>query len=300
MRLTPLLVLLLVACEPVGLDEEDTVELTLRMDLRGGKDLGSTPAGVFVFTDSQPVRRGFAIPQRGERCVFSPTPVTVCTLTVPRRRPVTLMAYEPDPAVVVRLAPASPDDTLRDGRYVEFTEWNDCPDAAERGVCVVRPSSNVTITATFQLLQQVTFNQTGVARMDYRLFSAAPTLKVPAQNDNIIDLVGCRQLPFTQCDSLRMIGDTPHHRITAYVPRKTIVAMFSQPGMATEIVGWDGPCIQSSQYGPGVCSLISPDTSGAPIFITVNYTWWDCPSGISDRQSGFCGLRGFDEAAIRR
>jgi hypothetical protein len=256
---------------------------------------------VFVFTDSQPVSRGFAIPQFGEPCVFSTTPVTVCTLTVQRRETVTLMAHEPDPAVFVRLAPASPDDTLRNARYVEFTGWSDCPDAAERGVCVLRATHNATITANFQLLQQVTFYQTGVAHMDYRLFSAAPTLKVPAQNDNLIDLVGCRQLPYGTCDALRMLRDTPHHRITAYVPRRTIVAMFSQPGRETEIVGWDGPCIPSSEYGPGVCSLISPDTSGAPIFITVNYTWWDCPSGVSDRQTGFCGLRGLDEAApIRR
>lgn len=302
-RLALIVALLLPACEPVGLPEEETVELTLRLELRGGLDLGSTLGGVYVFTDSEPVHRGFAIREAGEACAFSTTPVTTCTLTVPRRGPVTLIAYEPDPAVVARLTAASPDDTLRDGRYVEFIDWSDCPKFTERGVCVIRPSNNATMTAIFQRLQQVTFYQTGVARMDYRFFSAAPTLKVPAQNDNILDRAGCAQAgpppgPFS-CDSLRLIDDSPHHRFTAYVPRQTIVAMLSKPGRATEIQGWDGPCIQSSLYGPGVCSLISPDTSGAPIFVTVNYSWWECPSGVSDHDSGFCGLRGVVNARRR-
>jgi hypothetical protein len=295
-RLLPLAALLLLACEPAGIEEQETVELTLRLELRGGRELGPTLGRIYVFTDSQPVNRAFAFPDFGEACVFDTTPVTTCTLTVPRRGPVSLIAHEPDPAVVVRLAPKSPQDTVRDARYVEFIGWTDCPQRIERGLCVMRPSNNATITAIFQLLQQVTFYQTGAARMDYQMFSAAPTLKVPAQNDNILDQVGCSRggsfpLNFT-CDSIRMIGASPYHRFTAYVPRQTIVAMFSKPGVATEPQGWDGPCIASSLYGPGVCSLISPDTSGAPIFVTMNYTWWDCPQGVSDRDTGFCGLRG--------
>ena len=298
-RFAPLVALFLASCdplEPVG----EPVELTLRVELMGGRDMGATPGRVYVFTDSAPVNRAFAVPDMGQPCVLATTPVTTCTMTVPRGAPVTLIAHESDPAVFVKLAPESEQDTVRDGRYVEFTGWSECPDPLERGVCVLRPTNDLTVTASFQLLQQVTFYQTGVASMDYRMFSAGPTLKVPAQNDNILDLVGCTSFPSDGCDPVRRIGGSPQHRFTAFVSRQTIVAMYSEPGAATEIVGWDGPCIASSLYGPGVCSLISPDTSGAPIRVYVHYTWWDCPSGVDDHDSGFCALRGSPENGVRR
>lgn len=297
-RLAPIVALWLLACEPTAVEDQEVVELTLRLEVRDGRDIGSTLGKVYVFTDSQPVYRAAAFPELGEACSLTTTPVTTCTFMVPRRGPVTLFAHEPEPAVVVRYSPASSADTVRDGRYVEFTGWNECPERTERGACVVRPSNDLTITAQFQRLQQITFYQTGAARMDYLMFSTGPTLRVPAQNDNILDLVGCRRgdawpISFT-CDSLRLLADAPYHRITGYVGRQTIVGIFSKPGAATEIVDWDGPCIQSSLYGPGVCSLISPDSSGAPIFITINYTWWDCPSGPSERDTGGCVYRGLD------
>jgi hypothetical protein len=95
-----------------------------------------------------------------------------------------------------------------------------------------------------------------------------------------------------------MVGDAPYHRFTAIVPRQTIVGMFSAAGLATEFVRWDGPCIPSSHYGTGVCSLISPDTSGAPILLTARYTWWDCAAGPSDWNTGGCLLR--DPGAERK
>jgi hypothetical protein len=297
-RLAPIFLLLLLACEPTAVEDQEMVELTLRLEVRDGRDIGSTLGKIYVFTDSQPVYRAAAFPELGEACSLTTTPVTTCTFMVPRRGPVTLFAHEPEPAVVVRFTPASSQDTVRDGRYVEFTGWNECPERTERGVCVVRPSSDLTIRAQFQRLQQITFYQTGVARMDYLMFSTGPTLRVPALNDNILDQVGCRRgdawpISFT-CDSLRLVGDQPHHRITGYVGRQTIIGIFSKPGATTEIVDWDGPCIPSSLYGRGVCSLISPDSSGAPIFITINYTWWECPSGPSERDTGGCAYRGLD------
>ena len=126
-------------------------------------------------------------------CVLATTPVTTCTVTVPRLSTVSLVAAEPDGAVFVRLTPQSPQDTVRDGRYVEFTGWTECDDRAERGLCVIRPSSSVTIEGNFQLMQQVTIYQTGAARMEYRLYSAGPTLKVPAENYNILDYAGCQR-----------------------------------------------------------------------------------------------------------
>jgi hypothetical protein len=81
-------------------------------------------------------------------------------------------------------------DTVRDGRFVEFTGWTECPDRTERGLCDIRPQGDIAIEANFRLLQQVSVYQTGAARMDYVTIAAAPTLKVPAQNDNILNLAG--------------------------------------------------------------------------------------------------------------
>jgi len=301
MRGAPLLLIVaatVIACEPTGVGEVETVELTLRMRLAGGRDVGATPGRVHVYTDSQPLPRAAAFPENGEVCVLSTTPITICRLMVSRRGPVSLVVAEPDPAVFVRFGAQSPQDTVRDGRYVEFTGWTDCPDLTERGLCIVRPSNDATIEANFQLMQQVTVYQTGAARMDYVTIAAVPTLKVPAQGYNILDLAGCRRVlnpPAAPCDSVRMVGDSPFHRFTAYVPRQTIVGMFPASGAETEFVRWDGSCILSGLYGGGVCSLISPDTSGAPILLTVRYTWWKCAVGPGDRDTGGCVLRGSAE-----
>jgi len=284
------------ACEPTGVGDVQTVELTLRLQLAGGRNVGSSPVRVHVYTDSSPVPRAGAFPEDGEVCVLSATPVTICTLTVPRLWPVSLVVAEPDPAVFVRFSAESPQDTVRDGRFVEFTGWTECADRAERGLCVIRPSLDVTIEANFQLMQQVSVYQTGAARMDYITIAAAPTLKVPAQGYNILDLAGCRRLlnptaAAAPCDSVRLVGDAAFHRFTAYVPRQTIVGMFPVGGSDTEFVRWDGFCIPSDVHGEGVCSLISPDSSGAPILLTARYTWWDCAGGPSDWNRGGCVLR---------
>ncbi len=281
-------------CDPVGVDGTDTVALTLRLQLAGGRDVGATPARVYVFSDSGAVPRGIAFPRDGEVCVLDTTPLTTCTLDVPRYSTITLIAAEPDPAVSVRFAALSAQDTVRDGRYVEFTGWTECPDRAERGLCVIEPSGDFTIEANFQMMQQVTIYQTGVALMDYITIAAAPTLKVPAQNDNILDLAGCRRVlnpPAVPCDAVRIVDDEPWHRFTAWVPRQTIVGMFPIGGAQTEFIRWDGACIPSSLYHLGVCSLITPDASGPPILLTARFDWWDCPSGPSDRDLGGCTQR---------
>ncbi|HEX6942102.1 MAG TPA: hypothetical protein VF128_04205 [Gemmatimonadaceae bacterium] len=293
MRLLLVALLVLAGCEPTGVEDVETVALTLRLKLAGDRGVGATPARIHVYAESVAVPRAQAFPDFGDECVFATTPVTVCTFDVPRSRTVTLIAAEPDPAVVVRFAAESPTDTARDGRYVEFTGWSECADAAERGMCVIRPKADLTMEANFQLLQQISVYQTGAARMDYITFPPAPTLKVPAENDNILDYAGCRRLfeYGPPCDSVRAVGDAPFHRITAFVPRKTIFAMFPNPGAATEFARWDGACIPSAIYPPGTCSVISPDTSGPPIRLTVRYSWWSCPSGPSDRNTGGCVLQ---------
>ena len=302
MRVPHLLVMVaagVLACEPV-VDGDQTVELTLRLKLAQGYDIGPTPGRVFIFTDSAPVPRAYAFPDwAAEVCVLATTPLTTCTVTVPRFGPVSLIAAEAEGAVFVRLAPKSTQDTLRDGRYVEVTGWTECPDRAERGLCVIRPANNLEIEGNFQLMQQVTVYQTGAARMEYRLYSAGPTLKVPAENDNILDYAGCLRnatpdpwaVYGSPCDSVRLIGGSPYHRFTAFVPRQTIVGMFPIAGLDTEYDSWEGNCILSGIFWPGVCSLISPDTAGAPIILTARFTWWDCPSGPSDRDRGGCALR---------
>lgn len=296
-------------CEQV-VAEEETVELTLRLKLQQGYDVGPTPGRVFIYTDSvtagmppglAPVPRAGAFPEDAEEvCVLATTPVTTCTVSVPRFGPVTLIAAEAEGAVIVKLTPESPQDTVRDGRYVEFTGWTECLDRAERGVCVVRPASNVEIEGNFQLMQQVIIYQTGAARMDYRMYSAGPTLMVPAQNYNILDYAGCHRSnpsPWgaifeNPCDSVRVLTSAPHHRFTAYVPRQTIVGMFPVPGAETEFETWTGdPCIRSGLYWPGVCSFISPDTVRGPMRLTAWFTWWECPAGPSDRDTGGCVLR---------
>lgn len=297
----------LLACEPTGVGEVQTVELTLHLKLANGYDIGPTPGRVYVYTDSQPVPRAFAFPElAADVCVLARTPVTTCVVNVPRFGPVSLIAAEPDPAVFVTFAPKLPQDTVRDGRYVEFTGWTECPDRAERGLCVIRPSNNATIEGNFQLMQQVTIYQTGAARMEYRMYSAGPTLKVPAENDNILDYAGCRRdvenpwaILGAPCDSVRMVGDFPYHRFTAYVPRQTIVGMFPVAGLETEYESWQGDCILSGSYWPGVCSLISPDTAGSPIILTARFTWWECAAGPADRDTGGCVLRGVAPSAKR-
>jgi hypothetical protein len=120
-----------------------------------------------------PLPRAAAFPEDAEEvCVLETTPVTTCNVTVPRFGPITLIAAEAEGAVMVKLTPESPQDTVRDGRYVEFTGWTECADRAERGVCVIRPASNVEIEGNFQLMQQVIIYQTGAAHMDYRLYAA--------------------------------------------------------------------------------------------------------------------------------
>jgi len=284
---------MLAACEPTGVEDVETVALTLRLKLAGDRAVGATPARIHVYAESVAVPRAQAFRDFGDECVFATTPVTVCTFDVPRRSTVTLIAAEPDPAVVVRFAAESPTDTARDGRYVEFTGWTECEDRAERGMCVIRPKSDRTIEANFQLLQQISVYQTGAARLDYITFSAAPTLKVPAENYNILDYAGCRRVfeYGPPCDSVRFVGDAPYHRVTAYVPRKTIFSMFPVAGAATEFARWDGSCIPSAIYPTGTCSVISPDTSGAAIRLVVRYSWWSCPSGPSDRNTGGCVLQ---------
>lgn len=288
-----LVIPLLAACDPTGVDDVETVTLTLQLKLAGDRDVGPTPGRVYVFAESAAVTRGYAFPDFAEVCVLDRTPVTVCTFSVSRYRYVTLIAEEPDPAVTVRFAPESPSDTVRDGRFVEFTSWTECPNRAERGVCVVRPGSDVTIEANFQLLQQVSVYQTGAARMDYITFSAGPTLKVPADNYNILDHVGCRRVFRYEppCDSVRVVGDVPYHRFTAFVSRQTIVGMFPVAGADTEFIRWDGSCILSGIYPVGTCSLISPSVSGPPIRLTVRYSWWSCPTGPSERNTGGCVRR---------
>jgi hypothetical protein len=303
MRLPQLLLACLAsfACAPTGVDEADLVEVTVRLKLAGDRDVGATPGRVWVFVDSQPVARALAFPDFGEPCVLATTPVSTCTFSAPRSSYVSLIASEPDPAVVVRFAPKSPHDTVRDGRYVEFIGWTECPDQTERGQCAVRAREATTIEGNFQLMQQVSVYQTGAATMDYVTFAAGPTLKVPAENINILDFAGCRRLFTTQqqdpCDSTRMMGETPYHRFTAYVPRKTIVAMFPVSGLETEFQSWEGSCILSGVFWPGVCSLISPDTAGAPIMLTARYSWWQCGSAVTDRNSPGCELRGVEPRA---
>jgi hypothetical protein len=296
--------LLCFACAPTGVDEEDLVEVTVRLKLTGNRDVGATPGRVWVFVDSQAVPRALAFPDFGDPCVLAVTPVSSCTISVPRYSYVSLIASEPDPAVVVRFAPQSPQDTVRDGRYVEFTGWTSCPNQTERGQCAVRVRDSTTIEGNFQLMQQVSVYQTGAATMDYVTFAAAPTLKVPAENINILDFAGCRRLFTTQqqdpCDSIRMMGQTPYHRFTAYVPRKTIVAMFPVAGLETEFQSWEGSCILSGVFWPGVCSLISPDTSGTAIVLTARYSWWQCGSSVTDRNSPGCELRGVEPRATAR
>jgi hypothetical protein len=301
MRHTCLLVLtLLLACDSSGLGDDEPVELTLRLTLAGDRNVGASPARVFVYSDTGPVPRAYALPENGEPCTLTTTPVTVCTMSVPKFSYVSLVVHEPEPAVFVRFAPQSVQDTVRDGRFVEFTHWTDCAKDTDRGVCEVRASRDIAVEANFQLMQQVSVYQIGAASMDYITMTEFPTLQVPPVNDNILDYAGCRRVlnGGFPCDDVRMVGEMPHHRFTAFVPRGTIVGMFPMAGEDTEFQGWVGNCIPSSIYGGGVCSLISPDTSGAAIMLTARYSWWHCPDGPYDRDRGGCSLRGVDQLIL--
>lgn len=297
MRHTRSLVLsLLLACDPTGIEDAEQVELTIRLKLAGDRNVGASPARVFVFADTAPVPRAFALPENGEPCAFTSTPVTVCTFSISRFSHVSLIVHESDPAVFVRLAPQSMQDTVRDGRFVEFTDWTECAKRQDRGVCQFRLSRGMTVEANFQLMQQVSVYQVGAASMDYVTIAEYPTLQVPPVNDNVLDYAGCRRVLSGgfPCDDVRMVGETPYHRFTAFVPRKTVVGMFPMGGEDTEFQGWVGDCILSGVYGGGVCSVISPDSAGPPIMLTARYSWWQCADGPSDTDRGGCSLRGVD------
>jgi hypothetical protein len=297
MRRVPVLVLtLLLACDSTGIDDGEPVDLTVRIKLAGDRNVGPSPARVFVYADSASVPRAYALPENGDVCALTTTPVTTCTFSIPRYSHVSLIVHEPDPAVFVRLAPQAVQDTVRDGRFVEFTHWTECADAEDRGVCQLRLSDATTIEANFQLMQQVSVYQVGAASMDYVTIAELPTLQVPPVNDNVLDYAGCRRMLSGggPCDAVRMLGEVPFHRFTAFVPRKTIVGMFSSRGVDTEFQAWVGDCIPSDLYGRGVCSLISPDTAGAAIMLTARYSWWQCPDRLSDVDLGGCSLRGVD------
>lgn len=293
--LLALVPLALVACEPTAVEETEPVQLTLRLKLAGDRDIGTTPGRVYVYVDSAATPRAFAFPGFEEGiCRLTTTPVTTCTLPVPKFSHVSLIAVEAEPAVFVRFGPASDQDTVRDGRHTEFTGWTECPNRAERGLCVLRPSADVTIEGNFQLMQQVSVYQVGAASMDFITFAAGPTLSVPARNDNILDIAGCRRglsQGAPPCDAVHIIGGTPFHRITAYVPRQTIFGMLPHAGAQTEFQQWDGDCI-ASPLGVGYCSIITPDTSGPALRFTARYTWWECPSGNYESNIGGCVLRG--------
>jgi hypothetical protein len=298
MRHIRLLVLaFFLACDPTGVNDAEPVELTLRLTLTGDRNVGRSPAGVFVYSDTGPVPRAYALPENGEPCFLTTTPVTVCTMSIPRFSYVSLVVHEPDPAVFVRFAPQSAQDTVRDGRFVEFLDWTACAKNTDRGVCEMRASRNLAVEANFQLMQQVSVYQVGAASMDYITIPEFPTLQVPPVNDNILDYAGCRRVLSGgfPCDSVRAVGEIPHHRLTAFVPKKTIVGMFPMAGADTDFQGWVGDCILSGIYGGGVCSLISPDTSGAPIVLTARYSWWQCPNGPADRDWGGCARMGVDQ-----
>jgi hypothetical protein len=297
MKLSRLAVLsiALAACEPTAADEGVPVQLTLRLKLAGDRDMGTTPGRVYVFVDSATTPRAFAFPELAtDVCRLTITPVTTCTIVVPQFSTVSLIAAEAEPAVVVRFGPASPQDTVRDGRYTEFTSWTECPNRAERGLCVIRPSADMTIEGNFQLMQQVSVYQSGAASMDFITFAAAPTLNVPAQNYNILDMAGCRRRMnpnASPCDGVHIIGEAPFHRITAFVTRQTIFGMLPNAGAQTEFQQWDGDCILST-LGPGYCSIITPDTAGPALKFTARYSWWECPSGNYESNIGGCVLRG--------
>ena len=298
MRHTCLLVLsLLLACDSTGIEDAEPTELTLRLKLAGDRDVGASPARVFVYADTAAVPRAYALPENGEPCVLTTTPVTVCTMTIPRFSYISLVVHEPEPAVFVRFAPQSVQDTVRDGRFVEFTNWTECAKPTDRGVCEFRLVRTTTVEANFKLMQQVSVYQIGAASMDYITSAEFPTLQVPAVNDNILDYAGCRRVlnGGFPCDSVRAVGEIPHHRFTAFVPRKTIVGMFPMAGADTDFQGWVGDCIPSYIYGGGVCSLISPDTTRGPIMLTARYSWWQCPDGPADRDWGGCARKGVDE-----
>lgn len=301
---TAALLAALAGCSPVAGSDADGVAVTLKLRLAGGRDVGATPGKVYVYAGETSVPRHQAFPPGTGACALDATPSRDCTVTVQRGQVVTLVAAESDPAVFVRLAQASPQDTVRDGSRVEFTGWGGCPDAADRGLCVLRAAGPVTVEANFQLMTQVTVYQTGAARLDWITQAPAPMLKVPAESFNILDSAGCRRVlspPAAPCDSVRVIGGEPWHRFTAYVPRQTVVGMFPVAGFETAFVRWDGSCIPSSLYGLGVCSLITPSESGDPIILTLRFQWWSCPGGPSDRAipGQECVLMGGDAAEGR-
>src|SRR5262245_17084308 len=110
MRVSRLLILLAataLACEPLT-GEDDTVEVTLRLKLQQGYDVGPTPGKVFIYSDTMAIFRALANPYGAVKvCSLAKTPVTTCTVSVPRFNKVSLVAVEPDPAIVVSVAPRS-------------------------------------------------------------------------------------------------------------------------------------------------------------------------------------------------
>lgn len=282
------------ACESPT-DDTSTVTVTVRMRLRATtQDIGPTGAAVWLFaTEDQPVFRALAHPSFGISCPMTTTPVTVCEQEIPPGAVLTLLAAEPDPAIFGTFGPPEDADTIPRPEYVQFAAWQGCDEVPERGTCVVDRSGNVEIEAEFQYLNPVVVYQIGAARFDYLTFQTLPTLKVPAQSENLINGAGCQGLlhePPIHCDTVRSVGAEPRRRIVAFVPRLTTFELRPSDGFQTNFVDWSIPC--GIVVGESGCVIRSPgdDTTGTAVRITFRYEYWDCPTGPSDRDLGGCAF----------
>lgn len=278
-------------------EDDPTVTLTVRMRLRAEtKDVGPAAAAVWIFgseDDRQPIYRAVAYPAMGISCPMTTTPVTICEREVPRGFLLSLLAEESDPAISAQLGPPAESDTARNPQYVRFATFSGCDEEPERGTCVIDRRGDIEVDVEFQYLAPFVVYQVGTARFDYLAFHPAPSLRVPAQAENILNGTGCRgiiQEPIVHCDTVHQVGGDPVRRFIAWAPPSTTFELRPGDGAQTHFVAWDTPCSEVIAGSGCMIRTSGTDTSGTATRVTFRYEYWDCPAGPRERDFGGCTL----------
>ena len=274
---------------------DTTVKVAVHLRLRGSRPVpGPISGSVLVYHAPGGIPRSQISNSPDGTCTFDSSPTTTCEFSVPRNTTVTFIAVESNPSLIESFRAAQTSDTVRTGQYVEFAAWGAGCTEIERGACTIYAHNDVSASAEFDLMTQVTVYQIGAARLDYAIIAPIVPLTVPVQSSNILDGLGCSRLVTVPdgmpCDSVHAVGGSPFHRLTVYLTRNSALVLLPNDGAATNFREWGNGCgIFVGTYG---CELVFTvrDTTGAPFVATLKYEYWQCAAGPSDHDLGGCTL----------
>jgi hypothetical protein len=191
---------------------------------------------MYVYAGGGPVFRAQAV-NGSEVCSMRQTPVASCAFDVPRGNTISLLAVEGDPSVDGTSRPPQAADTLPASQAIEFAGWSpSCPQQPERGACIFVADSDLEISAEYKYMMQVVVFQIGAAGVGYGASVPYPMLKVPADRDNILNLVRCQGA----CEPIP-VGASPWHRLTITLPKYGTLSLWGVDGTNTAFQRWEGP-----------------------------------------------------------